>query len=185
MPLIPGTKASEVLTVSQPAEASLLCIDPPFSQAQRFKLCKINALRDSSWCVTQVFILLRCVSDNEYIDPKAGSFYLLTPWSCPCHWPCLVCPSHRSHTVHVTMWHCLYWDFSISFFLLRGIGGNGIQQRWCQAYSRLLNDLWYSPSHVLSMMFVLSNFHTWMWRLCRERDALSSLPRSRVRVPHR
>ena len=127
--------------------------------------------------MTQVFIFLRYDSDNEYIDPKAGSFYLLTPRSCPCHWPCLVCPSHRSHTVHVTMWHCLYWDFSISFFLLRGIGGNGIQQRWCQAYSRLLNDLWYSASHVLSMMFVLSDFHTWTWRLCRERDALSSLPR--------
>ena len=46
---------------------------------------------------------------------------------------------------HVTCLHC--WDLSISFFLLRGIWGN--RYEWYeggQAYSRLPNDLCYSPS---------------------------------------
>ena len=44
-------------------------------------------------------LLLSCASVNKYIDPEARSFYLLTPWSCPSHWPCLVYSSQCSHTV--------------------------------------------------------------------------------------
>ena len=57
--------------------------------------------------------------------------------------------SVRHAAVTQYMWHvtCLHWDFSISFFLLRGIWGNRYERdEGGQAYSRLPNDLCYSPS---------------------------------------
>ena len=121
-----------------------------------------------------VLILLSCAPDNEYIDPRSRSSHFLS--SDPSLAMSCLLFTLQSHS---TMWHCLYSgssQFPSSFFVEFA---NDTKYSWDEAkptYSRLLNDLCYSPIHVLSVMFVMSNFHTMESWVLTERDAATPHP---------
>ena len=103
-------------------------------------------MKDFAWWESQVFIFWVAPLTMSTLIQKLAVFIF---------WPLehahvighVLSVRHAAVTQY--MWHvtCLHWDFSISFFLLRGIWGNKCE--WYeggQAYYRLPNDLCNSPS---------------------------------------
>ena len=104
-------------------------------------------MKDFAWWESQVFIFWVAPLTMSTLIQKLAVFIFWPLEHCPCHWPCLVCPSRRSHTVHVT---CDMFTLGLLHFLLPSSWNLREQIRVRrgrgQAYSRLPNDLCYSPS---------------------------------------